>query len=753
MNIFTLITPLTYFVLVVLWCLILFYISREYRSLKDIQSPARILVGILAIDSIRTLFESIYFGSWYSARVGFLPQWLFELLVQPQNVFIPKAINVISAALIFTLLIRKWLPELDRVEKKQKKQIASLKESELRFRLLSNATSEGVTITENGVILDANPTLITMFGLNSVEEAIGKHAIDFTAEEYKKTVKQHMLSGSDVQYEVVGLRKDGSKINLEVREQKMKIGDRDLRLTALRDITERKNSEKILQVAHDRFKIVMDSIESLVYVADIETYELLFLNRYGIDLFGDGVGNPCWKILQKEQDKPCPFCTNNLLINSDGTATQGHKWEFKNTTTNRWYSIFDKAIPWQDGRMVRLEIATDISERKVMEEVMRQSKEAAEQANESKSQFLASMSHDIRTPMNSILGIGEILAETNLDAEQKNYIQIINSAGEGLLALINDILDLSKIEAGEMELEAIPFDLRKLTNSSIEIIKSKALRQGTGISFEIDKTLPNQLIGDPQRLRQILLNFLSNAIKFSEQGKIILTATQVDKKLLRLSVSDTGIGIPEDRIKTIFEPFKQAETSTTRRFGGTGLGLSICQKLVKIMEGKIWVESKPGEGSTFHFEIPLLRVPNIKVQPSQDDWSHVEQKINHTGLSILLADDTEENCMVIEAYLKNTPFKLTIVEDGIQALEQFKKGNFDLVLMDINMPDMDGYEATREIRSWEQKQSLTPTPILALTANAMKDDVNKTRDVGCNLHITKPISKKRLLEALAIFSS
>jgi len=278
------------------------------------------------------------------------------------------------------------------------------------------------------------------------------------------------------------------------------------------------------------------------------------------------------------------------------------------------------------------------------------------------------------------------------------------------------------------------------------------LEEGTGITLEIDTGMFRQVVGDPQRIQQVLINLLSNAIKFTQKGKITIAVTKTGQSSLRFSVSDTGIGIPEDRQKIIFEPFKQADTSTTRRFGGTGLGLSICQKLVERMGGKIWVVSRQGQGSVFHVEIPFQEAQSVAERPSSADSqvSHGSLVVQE-GLAILLADDAEENGMVIEAFLKDTHHRLTIVKNGLQAVEEYKNGKFDLVLMDVQMPGMDGYEATKEIRAWEQNNRLTPVPILALTANAMKEDIDRTRQAGCNLHLSKPIRKQLLIGTIKQF--
>ena len=321
------------------------------------------------------------------------------------------------------------------------------------------------------------------------------------------------------------------------------------------------------------------------------------------------------------------------------------------------------------------------------------------------------------------------------------------------MALINDILDLSKIEAGQLELEQIPFNPKKLVLYSVETLKSNAQNQGIGMVSHVDEHIPDQIIGDPSRLQQILFNLLSNALKFTSKGNITLSAFKTEEGVLSFSVSDTGIGIPKNKQKSIFQPFQQAESSTTSRFGGTGLGLSICYKLVHEIGGVIWVVSDPGEGSTFNVSIPYQEVTLAEQPQSLPDQSmdRGEQEECAAGLAILLADDSAENRMVIQAFCKNSPHRLTIVENGRQALEEFKTGNFDLILMDVHMPEMDGYEATKNIRKWEQKHNLTPIPVLAITANAMKDDIEKTRQSGCNLHLSKPIRKQLLLDTIRQF--
>ncbi|MBF0382345.1 MAG: PAS domain S-box protein, partial [Magnetococcales bacterium] len=650
---------------------------------------------------------------------------------------------------------------IDRDITRRIEQELTFKEVEQRQRLILNAAGDGIYgLDINGLTTFVNPAAAKMVGWKQ-EELIGlsqhdilhhKHADGSHYPKEDCPIYASLKDGvsQNVKHEVFW-RKDGTSFPVEyittpiIEEEKI-VGA----VVLFKDITKSKKIEKRLRELTE----AVEQSPASVVITDVDG-NIQYVNPHFCKLTGytyqESIGiSP--SILKSGE---MPDEEYKVLWE---TITSGKTWhgEFHNKKKNGelyWESASISPIRDSDNKIINfLAIKEDITKRKIIEEELKLSKEEAERANESKSMFLASMSHDIRTPMNAILGMGEILAESNLDNEQKHYLKIINSAGEGLLALINDILDLSKIEAGELELETVPFSPRELVNESIIILKTKALSQGIKLHSNIAETTPDHLIGDPQRLKQILLNLLSNALKFTERGKVILSVTKAQNSFLRLSVSDTGTGIAKERLETIFKPFKQAETSTTRRFGGTGLGLSICQKLVTLMEGKIWVESTMGKGSTFNFEIPIQLVEEIKDQHNLDADSGTTANSDEKGLSILLADDAEENCFVIEAFLKNSNHTLTTVADGSEAFETFKQGDFDIVLMDINMPVMDGYEATKKIREWENSQQRSPIPILALTANAMKEDVEKTREAGCNLHLSKPLRKQRLIEAINIFS-
>jgi two-component system, sensor histidine kinase and response regulator len=557
----------------------------------------------------------------------------------------------------------------------------------------------------------------------------------------------------------------------------------------------------------------------------------------------------------------------------------------------RWLTW--KAAPLSSEQLIYA-AARDITERKEMEERLRQLKEAAEAASAAKSDFLARVSHEIRTPMNAIIGMADLLWDTPLGPEQREYVRIFRRAGNNLLDLINDILDLSKIEAGRAEIVHVGFDLGEVIERSAEIIAMKAHEKGLELACNVAPDVPQDLIGDPDRLRQILLNLLGNAVKFTERGEVVLCVEKdtdpADGRILRFSITDTGIGIPPGKLAVIFESFTQADSNVTRTHGGTGLGLTISKHLVEMMGGRIWAESNPGQGSRFCFTAPFgvqtartrtdgvvadlkdlktlivddnatnrmilrqmlaewgaaaseaadgraaiaelerahqARAPYGLVlldcrMPEMDGFAVAEHMRSHPDLArttilmltsdnraadaersrelgmsaylvkpvrraellqsirktiehpaaresgvaepacvphrrgaalrVLLADDSEDNIFLIESFLRETGCVIEIAADGAEAVAKFKASPSDMVLMDMQMPVMDGYMAVRQIRAWESERQRPPVPILALTAYALPAEVAKSLEAGCTAHLSKPVRKETLLEHIERFA-
>lgn len=394
----------------------------------------------------------------------------------------------------------------------------------------------------------------------------------------------------------------------------------------------------------------------------------------------------------------------------------------------------------------------DVTERRRAIDELRQARLAAESANRAKSEFLADLSHEIRTPLNTVIGAADLLSETSLAGAQREYVDILRRSAQALLALVNDVLDLSKIEAGGLDLERIPFSLDQLVTGVIELLRASAAQKGLSLRADIPPDIGAvPVIGDPNRLQQILINLASNAIKFTPQGGVtIAVVREPDSSFYRFSVSDTGIGIPGDHLSSIFENFRQLDASVARLYGGTGLGLGIARKLVELMRGRIWVESEVGRGSRFHFTVQLERAP-IRVDTGSVASPSAATSDHRQSARILLADDSEDNRMLVGFYLKGSPYELDMADNGEVAFRKFQAGSYDLVIMDLQMPVLDGYQAVRKIRRWETEQDRPPTPIIALTAYAIDEKFERSLEGGCSGFLTKPIKRDRLLSAIRTY--
>ncbi|MEG3640280.1 ATP-binding protein [Magnetococcus sp. PR-3] len=369
----------------------------------------------------------------------------------------------------------------------------------------------------------------------------------------------------------------------------------------------------------------------------------------------------------------------------------------------------------------------------------------AGQASRAKSTFVTNMSHEMRTPLNAMIGMADILSDTKLSQTQKDYLQVLSRNGDSLLRLINDVLDLATIESGRLSLKRERIALRHLVEEVVQSQIMRAEQRHNSLTYQVAETVPEWVWGDGAKIYQILLNLVGNAIKFTHHGTIFVEMRCEKEGFLTLQVTDSGIGIDPAHHTRIFQPFSQADESTTRNHGGTGLGLGISSHLVALMQGELQLDSQPGSGSRFwcHLYLPQASAPEEVAELSQTQGGRQQ------GLHILLVEDAEDNQLLIKTYLKNSAHTLTVAYNGAEAVEKYCAGKrFDLILMDMQMPVMDGYEATRQIRSWEERNMRNSIPILALTAHAMEEERQRCLEAGCDKHLSKPIKKKRLLDVL-----
>jgi signal transduction histidine kinase/DNA-binding response OmpR family regulator len=380
---------------------------------------------------------------------------------------------------------------------------------------------------------------------------------------------------------------------------------------------------------------------------------------------------------------------------------------------------------------------------------LERAKSAAEAAAKAKSDFVATISHEIRSPMNALLGAGDLLASTSLTEKQAEYIAMLNAAGNNLLSVINEVLDHAKIEAGRLELESVTFDCSVLLDRVVDLLAVSASRKGLELFSKYVPTAPRFVTGDPSRLQRVLVNLVSNAIKFTETGVVAVKIEPADTPgLLHFIIEDTGIGIPRDRQDAIFQKFTQAASSTTREYGGTGLGLAISKQIVELMGGRIWVESDAGAGSTFHFTAAL---PAASEPVARAAVAYSNGAPHALSARILLAEDSASNVVLMQAYLAGTGCTLDLAGDGEVAMQRLTTGHYNLVLMDVQMPKVDGYEVTRRFREWERAKSVARTPVIAVTAHAFQEDIEQAIKAGADAHLTKPIRRETLLEAIELY--
>ena len=420
-------------------------------------------------------------------------------------------------------------------------------------------------------------------------------------------------------------------------------------------------------------------------------------------------------------------------------------------------SVIYSGFLWMQAGIANETYTQVHADRLLLQERARQLEEArsrAELALTAHERFLANISHEIRTPLNGVLGMTALVLETDLSREQREYLEIARSSGRTLLTLIDDILDLSKIEAGKLSLENTSFDLHRLVETTMRVFEVGHGGSELAIEHEIAEGVPRRVMGDPTRLQQILVNLVGNAVKFTEKGFVRLTLEPIDGLtggacLVRFAVSDTGIGVPEAKRKQIFKAFAQADESTTRRFGGTGLGLAISSQLTRMMGGRLEIDDRPEGGSCFHFTLPLLAAAEERAADDTSVTRCESSDLSQAPLArrILVAEDNPVNALVVSRTLERRGYEVTTAVNGVEALRLFRDEDFDLVLMDLQMPEMDGYDATAAIRG-DEAGSTRHIPIVALTAHAMPGEDRRCREAGMDGYLSKPIDVERLLSTI-----
>lgn len=580
-----------------------------------------------------------------------------------------------------------------------------------------------------------------------------------TEKTIENPIKEALKTGSSVglKKQTVLISKDGSKKYISANCSPIKNGNADITgsVVVFRDITRLIKMEIDLTTERNNLKTNFENnpmgtliIDENMNIKQVNKSFLKMFNQHIDNVIGKKIGAilPCINAdSEKECGKRegCKFCeVRNTIKEVLGNRTPRNGLIIKHTLIvndkeiNPWYKI--NFAPIIVGDMVQIMLVIDdITEIKKDEELITHAKEDAETANKGKSEFLANMSHEIRTPLNGIVAMIEITLLTDLRHDQRENLMTAKTCVNSLLTVINDILDFSKMEAGKLVIENINFDIKELIEEIIKVHSPRAVDKGLKLNYAFPAAIPQYFIGDPSRLKQVLHNLVSNALKFTERGRVWVTVKKVEALdeyiKLKFSVSDTGIGIEKDNMDKLFKSFSQVDGSFTRKFGGTGLGLAISKQLTEIMGGQLWVESVEKVGSVFHFTLRFKIGEKIKEKHIQMP----EVSKNVKSLKILLVEDDKVNQMVTVRILKERGYIVDIANDGREAVEMYKIGQYDIILMDIQMPEMDGIEATRRIR--ELEGSNKRTPIVALTAYALLGDRERFIEKGMDEYVSKPI--------------
>jgi len=526
--------------------------------------------------------------------------------------------------------------------------------------------------------------------------------------------------------------------------------------TLTSEITQRKRVEAELLQANRQLKAFFENIPGHINVVDVD-YTIISASRGLMDTFGiqsteQLQGRKCYEAYQGRTGL-CPQCCLPQAFAEDRMVVRYSSPE-EEAITGKALKIYSAPIKDEEGAIIGgMEFVADISDLRALERQLIAARDAAEAASTAKSEFLANMSHEIRTPLNGVLGMLQLLGETELDPEQRECVDTASSASQSLLGVINDILDISKIEAGKMELTTEPFELAPLVDQVLETFSFQAREKGIELGSSTDPALPRAIHGDPGRLRQILFNLAGNAVKFTDRGHVRIHVWSLphqspDGRLqLLFCVEDTGMGIPAEQLNHVFEPFTQKDASYTRRFQGTGLGLTIVRKLTELMGGSVSIDSELDNGTNVYFT--LYARPAAAVADFQREPAHKLER----SMRILLAEDNRVNQLVATKLLQRMGHEVTAVESGRLALEVLAREPFDLVLMDIQMPDMDGLETTRQIRDDTSGAFSPDIPIVAMTAHSMKGDQDAFMEAGMNAYIAKPVDMEELASVLERIAS
>jgi len=665
------------------------------------------------------------------------------------------AFLAISIAIVTLVLITLVLG-ISLLFKYRDVMVRAIESERIQSAITDTAVDAILTVDDKGIIKTANPAVERIYGYTQ-EEIIGLHASEVVTPERRhlygddffsqRVVPTEQIIGAGREVEI--LRKDGERIPVRLGVGYTKIDGKPVFVSFASDLRKRKEMEDALRESEAKFRSLISNIPGMAYrCLSMPGWPMVFISDAVLEVTGYPpedfiLPNP----KRSFADLYHPDDVERLSsIDSDVTAFSYEYRIIAKSGEVKWVTEHGVQIKDEEGNVLYVDgFISDITHRRVMEEELKAAKEKAEQAAAARTTFLANMSHEIRTPMNAIIGFSDLMLGESLREEQKSHLTTINRSARSLLHLLNDILDSAKLDKGKLDLDYRNFLIREELDLVISTFWLEAKRKKVALVLNVDPAVANGYRGVPERMRQVLNNLIGNAVKFTHEGEVIVNVSN-DDKFVYFEVKDTGIGMTQEQVERVFDPFSQADASMSRKYGGTGLGTTISKQLVELMGGNICATSEKGKGTVFTFRLPLE-----VVEIEEHNVDNIEAKATNIDsvLNVLVVDDVQQNIELLSLLLKRSGHSVETATDGSIALEKMQSHSFDVVLMDLQMPKVDGLEAAKQRRIYEKEQGLPPTPIIALTASVLVQDKHAAQQAGMEGFANKPVDFTQLMEEIA----
>ncbi|AXT40594.1 PAS domain S-box protein [Alteromonas sp. BL110] len=671
---------------------------------------------------------------------------------QSSNIAVYLAISIA----IVTLVLITMVLGISLLFKYRDVMLRAIESERIQSAITDTAVDAILTVDDKGIIKTANPAVEQIYGYTQ-QEIIGMKAVEMIPHDRRylygddffsqRVVPTEQIIGTGREVEV--LRKGGERIPVRLGVGYTKIDGKPVFVSFASDLRKRKEIEDALRESEAKFRSLISNIPGMAYrCLNMPGWPMVFVSDAVFDITGYSpsdfvLPNPTRSFTDLYHPDDIERISN---ANSEQDAFSYEYRIIAKSGEVKWVTEHGTHVKDSDGSTLYVDgFISDITQRRVMEDELKSAKDKAEQAAAARTAFLANMSHEIRTPMNAIIGFSDLMLGESLREEQKSHLTTINRSARSLLHLLNDILDSAKLDKGKLDLDYRDFLIREELDLVVSTFWLEAKRKKVGLILNVDSSVANGYRGVPERMRQVLNNLIGNAVKFTHEGEVSINV-RGDDKFVYFSVSDTGIGMTQEQVERVFDPFSQADASMSRKYGGTGLGTTISKQLVELMGGNICVTSEQSKGTTFTFRLPLEAVEVSEYTP--DTVESTTSQIQST-LNVLVVDDVQQNVELLSLLLTRAGHQVDTATDGFQALEKMESASFDVVLMDLQMPKLDGLEAAKQRRKFEREHQLPPTPIIALTASVLVQDKHAAQQAGMEGFANKPVEFSLLMEEVA----